>query len=91
MLRTRSFARCGDLTLARRIRGEREDGERVGSGAYKNRASFKNLPVTDKDWQNPKVRKRAEEKKAEEETGSTRKGEGSGGQEGKERGSRPGG
>jgi hypothetical protein len=53
-----------DLMLARRIRGEREEGkgERVGSGAYQNKASFKNMPVANKDWQNPKARKRAKEK-----------------------------
>jgi hypothetical protein len=54
-----------DPTLARRIRGERKDGERVGSGAHNNSQGFKNLPVVDKDWRNPKARKRAEEKKAE--------------------------
>jgi hypothetical protein len=56
-----------DLTLARRIRGEREDRERVGSGAYNNNQSFKNLPVANKDWQNPKARKKAEEKARKEE------------------------
>jgi histone H3/H4 len=40
-----------NLTLARRIRGEQEKdkGERVGSGAYNNTFSFKNLLVADKD------------------------------------------
>jgi hypothetical protein len=56
-----------DLTLARRIRGERQDGERVGSGAYNNTFSFKNLPVADKDWQNPKARRKTEEKARKEE------------------------
>jgi hypothetical protein len=54
-----------DIRLARRIRGEREDGERVGSGAYDNSQSFKNLKVADKDWKNPKARKRLEEEEAE--------------------------
>jgi hypothetical protein len=56
-----------DLTLARRIRGERQDGGRVGSGAYNNTFSFKNLPVADKDRQNPKARKKTEEKARKEE------------------------
>jgi hypothetical protein len=56
-----------DLTLARRIRGERQDGERVGNGAYNNTFSFKNLPVADKDWQNPKARRKTEEKARKEE------------------------
>jgi hypothetical protein len=77
-----------DLTLARRIRGERKDGERVGSGAYRNRASFKNLPVADKDWKNLGARKTTEEKARKEEGG---KGKGSGGREDKARGGRPGG
>jgi hypothetical protein len=56
-----------DLTLAQRIRGERQDGERVGSGAYNNTFSFKNLPVANKDWQNPKARRKTEEKARKEE------------------------
>jgi hypothetical protein len=58
-----------DLTLARRIRGERKEGkgERVESGAYQNKASFKNLPVADKDWKNPRAKKTAEEKARKEE------------------------
>jgi flagellar biosynthesis GTPase FlhF len=56
-----------DLTLARRIRGERQDGERVGSGAYNNTFSFKNMPVADKDRQNPKARRKTEEKAIKEE------------------------
>jgi hypothetical protein len=54
-----------DIRLARRIRGERENGERVGSGAYDNSQSFKNLKVADKDWKNPKARKRLEEEEAQ--------------------------
>jgi hypothetical protein len=45
----------------------RQDGERVGSGAYNNTFSFKNLPVADKDWQNPKARRKTEEKARKEE------------------------
>jgi colicin import membrane protein len=58
-----------DPTLARRIRGEREEGkgERVGQGAYNNNFSFENLPVADKDWKNPKARKKAEEEARKEE------------------------
>jgi hypothetical protein len=56
-----------DLTLARRIKEERQDGERVGSGAYNNTFSFKNLPIADKGWQNPKARRKTEEKARKEE------------------------
>jgi hypothetical protein len=54
-----------DIRLARRIRGDRDKGERVGSEAYKNSQSFKNLKVADKDLKNPKARKREEEAEAQ--------------------------
>jgi hypothetical protein len=54
-----------NIKLARRIRGDRDEGERVGSEAYNNSQSFKNLPVANKDWKNPKARKREEEREAE--------------------------
>jgi hypothetical protein len=54
-----------DIRLARRIRGERDEGERVGSQAYDNSQNFKNIKVADKDWKNPKARKRAEAEEAE--------------------------
>jgi hypothetical protein len=54
-----------DIRLARRIGGDRDEGERVGSEAYDNSLSFKNLKVADKDWKNPKARKRAEAEEGE--------------------------
>jgi hypothetical protein len=54
-----------DIRLARRIRGDRDEGERVGSEAYNNSQSFKNLKVADKDWKNPKARKKEEEAEAQ--------------------------
>jgi hypothetical protein len=54
-----------DIRLARRIRGDRDEGERVGSEAYNNSQSFKKLKVADKDWKNPKARKREEEAEAQ--------------------------
>jgi hypothetical protein len=45
--------------------GKGTRGERVRSGAYDNSQSFKNLKVADKDWKNPKARKRAEAEEAE--------------------------
>jgi histone H3/H4 len=38
-----------DIKLARRIRGDRDEGGRVGNDAYDNISSFKNLPRADKD------------------------------------------
>jgi hypothetical protein len=54
-----------DIRLARRIRGDRDEGERVGSEAYNNSQSFKNSKVADKDWKNSKARKKEEEAKAQ--------------------------
>jgi hypothetical protein len=54
-----------DIKLVRRIRGDRDESERVGSEAYNNSQSFKNLKVADADWKNPKARKREEEREAE--------------------------
>jgi hypothetical protein len=57
-----------DLTLARRIRGEREKskGERVGSGAYNKTFSFRNFPSpirTGRTQRQGKKQKRQRERK----------------------------
>jgi hypothetical protein len=54
-----------DIKLARRIIVNRENDDRVGSDACDNSQSFRKLPVADKDWLNPKARKRKEVEDAE--------------------------
>jgi histone H3/H4 len=80
-----------DIKLARRIRGDREDGDRVGSGnTYDNNQSFRKLLVADKNWLNPKAgkRKEVEDKKSKKES-TRREPGGSGGRAGKAREGRP--
>jgi hypothetical protein len=52
-----------DLTLARRIRGERQDGERVGSGAYNNTSSFKTCPSSIRTGRTQRQGKRQKRKR----------------------------